>query len=105
MDLNSISKTLSEAAALPQGNQNGMIVSLPGVLSHAHRALIEMIAPFDDAPEHITQQFEERMTESQPGYHAHGLEILNTHLALLKKAFQNGDAKTVRQFFDLYVFD
>lgn len=105
MDLSGISKVLAEAALLPKGNLNGMKISMPGVLSHGHRTLTEMLVPFDDAPGHIVEQFEDRLTELQPGLHAHGLELLGSHLALLKKAFQEGDAKTVRQFFDLYVFD
>jgi hypothetical protein len=48
MNLSVLSNTLAEAAALPPGNQNGMVISLPGVLSHAQRALTEMILPFGD---------------------------------------------------------
>lgn len=103
--MNRINKVFAEAATLPQGNQNGMKIDLSGLLAHAQRALVEMIEPFDDAPEHIARQFEERIEESQPGHHAHGLKMLAVHLELLKKAFNEGDAKTVRQFFDLYVFD
>lgn len=105
MDLSTINKVLADAAALPPSNQNGMIISLPGVLSHGHRALAEMLVPFDDAPAHIVEQFESRLVDGQPGYHARSLELLGDHLAQLKEAFKNGDAKTVRQFFDLYVFD
>ena len=82
-----------------------MKISLLGVLSHAHRALTEMTQPFEDAPEHIVEQFDDRLQESQPTYHAFGLEELGKHLKLLQEAFNTGDAKTVRQFFDLYVLD
>lgn len=105
MTLSRINPVLAAAAALPAGNQNGMKISLPGVISHGQRALTEMIVPFEDAPEHIVEQFEARLMELQPGFHAHGLEVLGAHLQLLKKAFEEGDAATVRQFFDLYVFD
>lgn len=105
MDLTHINEVLAEAARLPHGNQNGMKISLPGVLSHAHRTLTEMAQPFEDAPEHIAEQFDDRMRESQPAMRAYGLEELGRHLALLREAFKAGDAKTVRKFFDLYVFD
>ena len=105
MDLSTISKTLADAAMHQEGNQNGMKISLPGVLSHAHRALIEMAQPFEDAPEHIVEQFDDRLQESQPAMRAYGLEELNRHLALLKNVFNTGDSATIRQFFDLYDFD
>ena len=104
-DLSRYSSILASAHALPQGNLNGMKISLFGVLSLAHRALTEIAEPFDDAPEHIVEQYENRLAESQPSFHAHSLEVLGTHLEQLKRAFEEGDAQTVRQFFDLYVFD
>ena len=105
MDLTNVSKLLAEAAILPEGNLNGMKISLPGVLSHARRSLIEMSQSFEDAPEHIIEQFDDRLMESQPKMHAHRLEELGKHLKLLQEAFNSGDTKTVRRFFDLYVFD
>jgi hypothetical protein len=105
MNFTKASRILVEAAALPIGNQNGMKISMPGVLSHAHRSLTEMSQSFENAPEHIVEQFDDRLMESQPLMRAHGLEELGKHLKLLQEAFNTGDAQTVRQFFDLYVFD
>lgn len=105
MDLTVISKVLDEASALPIGNQNGMKISLPGVLSHGARALREMALPLDEVPEHIIEQWEERLQDSMPDLRAFSLEELSKHLEMLKVAFVASDAATVRQFFDLYVFD
>ena len=105
MDLNAISTVLAEASALPNGNSNGMRISFTGVLSHAARSLREMALPLEDAPEHIAEQWDDRLQDSQPDLRAFSLEELSNHLDMLKKAFVGGDAATVRQFFDLYVFD
>jgi len=105
MDLNAISKVLAEASALPAGNRNGMRISLPGTLAHAARSLREMALSLEDAPEHISEQWEERLQESLPDLRAFALEELSKHLGMLKAAFVGGDAATVRQFFDIYVFD
>jgi soluble cytochrome b562 len=105
MNMIQVSAVLADAAAIPQGNQNGMRISLPGVISHAHRALLEMAAPLEDVSRDAEERFSERVEDTQPALHAHGLEVLQKHLDLLGKAIQEGDAKTVRQFFDLYVFD
>ena len=105
MNLTNASKILAEAAALPEGNLKGMKISMPGVLSHARRSLTEMAQSFEDAPEHVVEQFDNRLMESQPLMHAYRLEELGKHLKLLQEAFNSGDANTVRQFFDLYVFD
>lgn len=105
MDIHHITTVLAQAAALPPTNENGMRISLPGVLSLAQRALKEMALPLEHAPEHIHEQFDERVFDVQPDLHAFGLEELGRHLALLKTAVTNSDALTVRKFFDLYVFD
>jgi len=104
MDLNTITKVLTEAASLPPSNKNGMLISLPGVLSHGARALREMAEPLENATEIVAQEFDDRLMEEQPSLHAYGLEELGKHIAMLKEAFRTGDAMTVRQFFDLYVF-
>lgn len=105
MDIKTISAVIAEASNLPEGNTGGMRISLPGTLSHAHRALIEMSRPFEDAPEHVLQERDDRIAEVQPAFHGHSLECLISHIGLLKQAFETGDAQRVRQFFDLYVFD
>lgn len=105
MDLAGLSKLLGEAAALPPANQNGMRISLPGVVSHARRALAEMACPLEDAPEQVAEQFDDRLHSTQPMFHAYSLEVLAGHLDQLKAAVAAGDAKVVREFFDLYVFD
>lgn len=105
MDLLSISKVLAEAAALPPSNKGGMLISFPGTLSHAQRSLMEMAQPFEDAPTHLEEEFDERISDAQPALRAYGLEQMGKHLAMLKIVFQTGDAQTVRRFFDLYVFD
>ena len=102
--LEKISTTIAEAGKLPTGNQSGMKIDLFGMLSHSERALKEMTVPFEDAPEHIVEQFEDRLQDLQPGFHAYNLEVLGEHLKKLQKAFEEGDAKTVRKFFDLYIF-
>jgi len=98
-------KTFDEAALLPIGNLNGMKISFTGVLSHGARALREMAQPLHEVPEHVAVQWDDRLQESMPELRAFSLEELSRHLDLLKNAFVVGDAATVRQFFDLYVFD
>lgn len=43
MTLSRINQVFAADAALPEGNQNSMKISLPGVISHGERALTEMI--------------------------------------------------------------
>lgn len=105
MDLIQISKVLAEASSLTRENHNGMRISLPGVLSHAARSLREMAQPPEDMSEDATEQWEDRLQDSQPDLRAFSLEELSKHLDMLKTAFLGGDATIVRQFFDLYVFD
>lgn len=98
-------RTLEKALALPCGNQNGMTISLFGVLSHAHRSLNAMSQPFEDMPEHIQSQFDDRLMEVQPGLHNFAVLELAKHLGMLKAALEEGDAAMVRQILDLYVYD
>lgn len=105
IDMMALSKLLAEAATLP-ANQNGMVISLNGVLSMGGRALNAMAAPLDetlDAAE-LRADFDDRLVSEQPGLHAHSLEQLARHLEMLRVAIQAGDASMVAQFFNLYVF-
>lgn len=105
--MGNISKAIEEALALPAGNRNRMVMSLPGLLSHAKRALEEMALPLDAeaGADEIRSEFENRIGDAQPAFHAYGLGILLGHMERLKGALVAGDAQLVRQILDLYVVD
>lgn len=103
MNVKKLAKVITDIEALPVSTAKlGMRVNLFGVINQAEQALNDMAIPFENASEHIVEQFENRLMESQPIYHAFALGQLSTHLALLKAAIQDGDAKTVRLFFEMY---
>jgi hypothetical protein len=102
-----LNKVVAEVLALPAGSRNGMVISLPGLLSHAKRALEEMALPLDaeSGAEETRGEFEERIVETHPAFHAYGLGILLGHMKRLRAALTAGDALLVRQILDMYVVD
>ena len=103
MNIEQIGAQLISAGTIPPQREGRMVISLSGVISLGARALREMAEPMDLVSEVDREELAARMDNSQPGIHAFSLEELGRHLEMLKVALANGDAKTVRQFFDLYV--
>ncbi|MBK6616589.1 hypothetical protein [Ottowia sp.] len=103
--LKHIAELLAQAGDLPNEREGHMVISATGMIAHAARALREMAVPFDNPSSLDQEEFAERLSNSQPALHAYGLEQLGEHLGKLEVAFRTGDIKTIRSFFDLYVFD
>lgn len=98
-------RVLWESSLIASGTHRGMRVSGIGVLTHGARALNEMAEPLDSLDDETVEAHQERLADTQPRYHAHGLEMMANHIAMLRAAFENGDAEAVRKFFDVYVFE
>lgn len=107
LDMQRLGELLIEAAKQPR-NENGMVISAPGALTIAARALTDLAAPLDEG-EHDAQLLQEehqaRIEEVQPRLAAFSLETLAKHLGMLRDAVASGDAEMVGKIFNLYVFD
>jgi hypothetical protein len=103
--MRSIATELNAASAIERPPYAGMYISLTGTLTHAARALREMAAAPETTNEKLLEQHEDRLHDSQPLMRAQGLEDLAKHLDMLKKAIENADHTTVRQFFEIYRMD
>lgn len=106
LDMRRLGELLLEAAKEPTSDKN-MVISAPGALTIAARALREMSAPLDKTlgSELLCEDFDDRISSNQPGVAAHSLETMARHFEMLHGAVKAGDATTVGRFFRLYVFD
>lgn len=107
VNMHRLGELLIEAAKITAPNTNGLVVSAPGALSIAARALNDMAAPLDtdSSGDDLREDFQDRIEEVQPSMAAYTLETFSKHLLKLSEAVAAGDAKVVGQFFNLYVFE
>ncbi|ENZ77769.1 MULTISPECIES: hypothetical protein [Ralstonia] len=106
IDLRALGELLLKAAGLPR-REGGMVISAPGVLTIAARALNELAQPFEETEHdagYLRELHQDRLAEAQPGLSVHSLETMAKHLEMLRKAVVERDARRVGQFFDVYVF-
>lgn len=106
IDMHTLGNLLLEAARLPR-REGGMVISAPGLLTIAARALNELSQPFEGAEHdagYLRELHQERLDDAQPGISAHSLELLAKHLEMLSAAVAERNASLVGRFFDLYVF-
>ncbi|UNK04193.1 hypothetical protein MMB19_28840 (plasmid) [Ralstonia insidiosa] len=84
-----------------------MVISAPGVLTIAARALKELAQPFDETEHdagYLRETHQDRLDEAQPGLSAYSLETMAKHLEMLRTAVVERDVSKVGQFFNVYVF-
>lgn len=106
IDMRTLGDLLLEAARLPRRG-GGMVISAPGVLTIAARALSELAQPFEEAEHdagYLRELHQERLDDAQPGLSVYSLETMAKHLEMLRMAVVERDAAKVGQFFNLYVF-
>lgn len=106
IDMRALGDLLLEASRLPR-REGGMVISAPGVLTIAARALKELAQPFEETEHdagYLRELHQERLDEAQPGLSVYSLETLAKHLEMLRMAVVERNACKVGQFFDVYVF-
>ncbi|MDL5034450.1 hypothetical protein QRD43_21280 [Pelomonas sp. APW6] len=108
LDMKRLGELLIAASSIQDPAEgSGMLISAPGALTIAARALNDMAAPLDPAAsgELLRDDFEQRLQEVQPRMAGYTLETFAKHLALLRSAVEAGDSATVGKFFRLYAFE
>jgi hypothetical protein len=108
LDMKRLGQLLIEAATLAVPERgSSMLISAPGAVSIAARALNELAEPLDaDASsELLREDFERRLEEAQPRMAAYTLETFARHLGMLRNAVEASDAEMVGKFFRLYAFE
>ncbi|MBA9846612.1 hypothetical protein DEE93_16850 [Ralstonia pickettii] len=106
IDMRALGELLLEAARHPHRG-GGMVISAPGVLTIAARALKDLAEPLDETEHdagYLRETHQDRLDEAQPGLSAYSLETMAKHLEMLRTAVVERDAGKVGQFFNVYVF-
>jgi len=106
LDMRRLGELLIEAAKQPQ-SRDGMVISAPGALTIAARALNDLAAPLESTGgvDDLLEKHQGRLDEVQPRMAAHSLELFAKHLGMLRAAVAEGNVSMVGRFFNLYVFD
>ncbi len=107
LDMRRLGELLITASDRPVGN-DGMVISAPGALTIAARALNDLAVPLDQSEgdaELLREEHQDRLDEIQPRLAAYSLETFAKHLDMLRTAVSAGDAEMVGKFFSLYVFE
>lgn len=108
LDMRKLGELLIAAAdQVDQSLGSSMLISAPGALTIAARALNDMAEPLEAAGsgDQLREDFDLRLQEAQPRMAAYTLETFAKHLELLQTAVQQGDAVMVGKFFRLYAFE